>query len=183
MEEFLKHFTQANAAYINVYIAILRWLAPALALLLILRCIKPLMTFRREPEIWAWLCPEGGKKLPVTHWENVIGRHRRSDLVIDFPTVSRNHAVLTRYDDGTWTICDTGSASGVLLNGEQIAFMDLMRYLLIGSGNDAANAAAVRCAGSLEAFAEKMSQAEIVITHGGTGAIIGAVIGIKRKYR
>ena len=125
MEELLSYFTQANSTYINVYIAILRWLAPVLGLLLILRCVKPLMTFRREPEIWAWLCPEGGKKLPVTHWENVIGRHHRSDIVIDFPTVSRNHAVLTRYDDGSWTIRDTSSASGILLNGRQIEFEEI----------------------------------------------------------
>ena len=65
MEELLSYFTQANSAYINVYIAILRWLAPVLGLLLILRCVKPLMTFRREPEIWAWLCPEGGKNCPL----------------------------------------------------------------------------------------------------------------------
>ena len=125
MENFLENFTGANAIYINVYIAVLRWMAPALALILILRCIKPLMTFRREPEIWAWLCLEGGKKLPVTHWENVIGRHRRSDIVVNFTTVSRNHAVLTRYDDGTWTIRDTDSASGILLNGEQIEFEEV----------------------------------------------------------
>ena len=122
MEELIGIFTGAGSAYVNVYIAILRWLAPALSLLLVLRCVKPLMTFRREPEIWAWLCPEGGKKLPVTHWENIIGRHKRSDIVIDFPTVSRNHAVLTRYDDGSWTIQDINSASGILLNGQPIQF-------------------------------------------------------------
>ena len=120
MEELIGIFTGAGSAYVNVYIAILRWLAPALSLLLVLRCVKPLMTFRREPEIWAWLCPEGGKKLPVTHWENIIGRHKRSDIVIDFPTVSRSHAVLTRYDDGSWTITDADSKDGVFVNGKRV---------------------------------------------------------------
>ena len=106
-------FAGADSTYVQVYIAAFRWLAPILAVLLILRCVKPLMTFRREPEIWAWLCLEGGKKIPVTHWENVIGRHKKCDIVIDFPTVSRNHAVLTRYDDGSWTIRDTESKGGV----------------------------------------------------------------------
>ncbi|MBQ4578288.1 MAG: D-alanyl-D-alanine carboxypeptidase [Clostridia bacterium] len=51
---------------------------------------------------------------------------------------------------------ELGSAS-YLLNGEQISFMDLMRYLLIGSGNDAANALAIHVSGSIEGFVELMN--------------------------
>lgn len=105
--------------YVYVYIGILRYVAPLLAALLLFRCIKPLMTFRREPEIWGWLCLSDGTKLPITHWENVIGRSKRSDIVIDFPTVSRTHGVLTRYDDGSWTITDTDSSGGILINGKK----------------------------------------------------------------
>lgn len=120
MDAVAELFAGADSTYLNVYITVLRWVGPVLALLLMIRCLKPLLTFRREPEIWAWLCLDGGKKLPVTHWENVIGRHKRSDIVIDFPTVSRNHAVLTRYDDGSWTIQDTNSKDGVFVNGEAV---------------------------------------------------------------
>jgi len=126
MDGIAQLFAGADSTYVNVYITVLRWLAPILAGLLLLRCLKPLLTFRREPEIWAWLCLEGGKKLPVTHWENVIGRHKRSDIVIDFPTVSRNHAVLTRYDDGSWTIRDAESKDGVLVNGQRVSIGVLM---------------------------------------------------------
>ena len=112
--------SQLDESSIQTYQAIFRYLAPVLTALLLFRCIHPLLTFRREPEIWAWLWLENGKKIPITHWENVIGRNKRSDLVLDTPTISRNHAVLTRYDDGSWTIADTGSKSGTFVNGEAV---------------------------------------------------------------
>ena len=121
----LEYIYLADETYIQVFQAILRYLAPALAALLLFRCIRPLLTFRREPEIWAWLCLEDERRLPITHWENVIGRHRRSDVVVDVPTISRSHAVLTRYDDGSWTIADTGSKSGVFVNGRRVEIAPL----------------------------------------------------------
>ena len=112
----------------------MRYLAPALAVLLLLRCFRPLLTFRREPEIWGWLCMSDGTKLPITHWENVIGRHKRSDIVIDFPTVSRTHGVLTRYDDGSWTITDTDSSGGILVNGKKVQIRALHPEDVISMG-------------------------------------------------
>ncbi len=105
--------------FYNVYITVLRWVMPVLALILLLRCFRPLLFFRREPEIWAWLCLQGGEKIPITHWENIIGRHKKSDVVLDYPTISRTHAVLTRYDDGSWTVSDADSSGGVLVNGKR----------------------------------------------------------------
>jgi len=98
---------------------IMRYVFPILAFLIVFRCAKSLLSFRREPEIWAWLCLPDGTRLPVTHWENMIGRSKQSDLVIDVPTISRAHAVLTRYDDGSWSISDVGSRGGLYVNGQQ----------------------------------------------------------------
>ena len=67
MEAIAQLFAGADSTVLHVYITVLRFLAPILAGLLLIRCLKPLLTFRREPEIWAWLCLEGGRKLPVTH--------------------------------------------------------------------------------------------------------------------
>ena len=120
--------------YSDVYIAVLRYAAPVLVLLLLFRCFRPLLTFRKEPEIWAWLMLSDGKKIPITHWENIIGRHKKSDVVIDFPTVSRNHGVLTRYDDGSWTISDTDSSGGILVNGEKISICALQPEDVIDIG-------------------------------------------------
>ena len=106
--------------YLHVYIGFLRYAVPILAILLLFRCCRPLLTFRKEPEIWAWLMTADGKKYPITHWENIIGRHRKSDVQFELPTISRNHGVLTRYDDGSWTISDTDSSGGIRVNGEPI---------------------------------------------------------------
>ena len=120
MEQALMDFLQSQGILAEGYLAFLRYAAPAVGILLLLRCASPLLTFRREPEIWAWLNLSDGSQIPITHWENVIGRSRSSDVTIDFPTVSRNHAVLTRYDDGSWTITDAGSKDGVLVNGKKV---------------------------------------------------------------
>jgi len=134
MSEWISKLSGADSTFFNVYIGIFRWVAPILAFLILLRCIKPLLTFRREPEIWAWLQLSNGDKLPITHWENVIGRSKKSDIVIDFPTVSRNHAVLTRYDDGSWTITDADSKDGILVNGERVRICALEAEDMISIG-------------------------------------------------
>ena len=120
MEEVYAFLANAKELYVNVYIGLLRYAAPAMALFLLWRCLKPLMFFRREPEIWAWLCLKNGTKYALTHWENVVGRSKSSDVHIDLSTVSRNHAVLTRYDDGSWTVTDSNSKSGVQVNGSPV---------------------------------------------------------------
>ena len=120
MDSLIHALQTAQDTYSNVLVGILRFGAPILAFILLLRCLKPLLTFRREPEIWAWLCLTDGTKLPITHWENVIGRSKRSDIVVDVPTVSRSHGVLTRYDDGSWTITDSDSSNGILVNGKKV---------------------------------------------------------------
>ena len=120
MQNILESLTLAQENYAGSYVGVLRYAVPVLSAILLLRCVLPLLTFRREPEIWAWLNMTDGSQIPITHWENVIGRSKSSDVTIDFPTVSRNHAVLTRYDDGSWTITDAGSKDGTLVNGRKV---------------------------------------------------------------
>ncbi len=120
MEPFWQTLLETQAVLGDAVIHGLRYLVPLVSVLLLVRCIMPLLTFRREPEIWAWLNMPDGSQIPITHWENVIGRSKSCDVTIDFPTVSRNHAVLTRYDDGSWTISDAGSKGGVMVNGKKV---------------------------------------------------------------
>ena len=116
MDQWFEAIRSIDPVYLRVTQAVIRYAVPVLVLLLLFRCLRPLLTFRREPEIWAWLCLEDGSRLPITHWESVIGRNKHSDVVIDAPTVSRGHGVLTRYDDGSWTITDADSQAGVFVN-------------------------------------------------------------------
>ena len=120
MEQIVSSLVSGQEVLAGEYIGFLRFAAPVLALLLLLRCVLPLLTFRREPEIWAWLNMADGTQIPITHWESVIGRSKSSDVTIDVPTISRNHAVLTRYDDGSWTISDADSKDGTYVNGRSV---------------------------------------------------------------
>ena len=134
MEAMYDYLSQAKGIYINAYIGVLRYAAPLIAFFLLWRCLKPLLFFKREPEIWAWLYLENGSKFALTHWENVIGRSKSSDVRIELSSVSRNHAVLTRYDDGSWTITDADSKSGVQVNGcpVQICALEMDDVITIG---------------------------------------------------
>ena len=121
-------------SFVHMFLAVMRYVAPVLLVMILFRCGKPLLTFRREPEIWAWLTLHDGEKLPITHWENIIGRHKRCDIVIDSKTVARNHAVLTRYDDGSWTITDAGTKGGVRVNGQRVDIWPLEEGDVISIG-------------------------------------------------
>lgn len=119
-EEILSIIAKSRQLYADVFVAVSRYLLPALAAWLLIHCARPLLFFRREPEIWAWLKFTDGSQVAVTHWENVIGRNKSSDITVALSTVSRNHAVLTRYDDGSWTITDASSKTGTWVNGERV---------------------------------------------------------------
>ena len=120
----------------RVYLAILRYVAPSIAFFLLLRCALPLLTFRRKPEIWGWLIRTDGQKLPITHWENLIGRSRCCDVIIPLPSVSRNHCVLCRYDDGSWSITDANSHNGIRVNGEEVFTQELLEGDLLEIGEE-----------------------------------------------
>lgn len=119
MQAFFETVSQAGFA--AVYSDILRYILPLAALLILWCCGRSLLAFRREPEVWAWLASPSGDRIPVTHWESLVGRAKSCDVVLDYPTISRRHAVLTRYDDGSWSVSDIGSKGGIRVNGADTA--------------------------------------------------------------
>lgn len=117
----VNEFFQGDGAEIaNLFCTIWRYVAPVLTILILYRCAKPLLSYHRAPETWAWLVMPDGQQLPVTHWENIIGRSRGCDIIVNLNTVAKNHAVLTRYDDGSWSLTDIGSRGAVKVNGKRV---------------------------------------------------------------
>ena len=90
-----------------------------LSLTVIIRCLRSMLRERYDPEVWAYL-RYGRETLPVTHWENILGRSRSSDIRLNQEGISRVHAVLTRSDRGVWTIYDIFSKGGVWVNGAKV---------------------------------------------------------------
>ena len=103
----------------DLAIVALRILMPVYAIIIVYQCYAA-MRRRRRPEkpLVTLYNTVTGLKLPVIFWENSIGRSRASDIVVDDPSVSRNHCVLLRRASG-WYICDTGSKGGTYVNGEE----------------------------------------------------------------
>ena len=91
-----------------------------LALYVVWRCYTSFKKGQRRRDPVIMLVDEAsGTRFPVLYWENSIGRSKSCDIYLPDATASRDHAVLLRRDEG-WFICDTGSKSGVYVNGRKI---------------------------------------------------------------
>lgn len=105
---------------VGEYILILsKYVLILLSLAIITRCIRSMLSEKYEPEIWAYI-RTANSRLPVTHWENLIGSSASSDIYLERVGVRRAHAVLTRSDKGFWKIQDVFSRGGVWVNGVSV---------------------------------------------------------------
>ena len=102
------------------YTAVVRWVMPVLALLILTKSILSLIQVKNPAEIWAVLSLPNSAQIPLTHWENIIGRAQSADVVLNYPTISRSHAALIRDEDGGWLLTDLGSKGGIMLNDQPV---------------------------------------------------------------
>ncbi len=112
----------AMGAFGAVGILLLHILTAVLAILIVFRCGSSLLRGKTEEENWGFFSLANGAKFPLAHWENIIGRSGSCDLVLNFPTVSRQHAAVQRDENGLWTIYPLSSKSTVFVNGKKVKY-------------------------------------------------------------
>ena len=107
--------------YVNLYFTTgVRWVCMGLAVLVLLHQIFALLKMRNPSEIWAYLkCPDGSN-VPLTHWENLVGRARGCDVILNLGGVSRSHGTIIRSSNGIWEYNDLNSKNGSLINGRKV---------------------------------------------------------------
>ena len=110
-------FSENNPELAVHMTTVFRWIFVVLAAYILLISIVSLLTTRATPEIWGYYMVEDGGGFPITHWENVIGRSKSTDITIPLRTISNNHALLVRRSEDKWMIKDLGSNNGTKVNG------------------------------------------------------------------
>lgn len=114
---FLVQFPQVSAWYT----ALVRFVFPVLAVVILLRAVRSLLRVPHEPEVWGQLSLPNGTPVLLTHWENILGRGKSADVFVNYPSISRRHAALIRGEDDCWTVYDLTSKGGTQVNGEAVA--------------------------------------------------------------
>ena len=106
---------------IETILSVNRFALPLLGLGIAVICALRLLRRRKRPAVPAAFLfnTVNRDRLPLTRYENALGRSRYCDIVLNYPAVSRFHAVIARRKEG-WVIIDTGSSGGTLLDGQAI---------------------------------------------------------------
>jgi cell division protein FtsW (lipid II flippase) len=120
--DFLSNLRVGDADAIFSYMTlIIRYLLPIPALIVAVRCAVSLLRDKCDSELWGYLSLPNGTRVPLEHWENIIGRARDADIRIAYPSLSRSHAAVIRDSAGGWRVYDLGSKGGVRVNGRAVA--------------------------------------------------------------
>ena len=93
---------------------------PVLGLAVLILCFIALIRRKRPPLGKTKLINTvNGDVFPLVSREASIGRHKNNDIVLNYPTVSRTHAVIVCSKNGCY-ITEIRSASEVLVNGNPV---------------------------------------------------------------
>ena len=109
-----------NSSLLSTFLLAVRAVTPIIALYVIWRSYTSFKKGQRRKDPVIMLEDAAtGTHFPVLYWENSIGRSRSCDIQIPDESVSRDHAVLMRREEG-WFVCDTGSHLGRRVRGRDI---------------------------------------------------------------
>lgn len=120
--EILQEFAMRilNSSLLSTLMLLIRFITPCIALYVLWRCYTSFRKGQRKKDPVIMLEDAAtGAAFPVLYWENSIGRSRSCDIVIPDESVSRDHAVLIRREEG-WFVSDTDSHLGVRVHGKLI---------------------------------------------------------------
>ena len=97
-----------------------RWILPLIAFNVIIGCGISLVRGNRKTGTIGYLInAANADEIPLTSCETSIGRSNACDIVLNYTTVSRFHAVIA-YRGGRWLLFDTNSKTGTMINEERI---------------------------------------------------------------
>lgn len=104
----------------NIITTAVRYLLPLLCLIVVAYAVYHLLKSRAPQITPACLYDElSGKEYMITRWETSIGRSNACDIVLDYSSVSRFHAVIAKHKKG-WIITDTNSTTGTQVNNQPV---------------------------------------------------------------
>lgn len=101
-------------------VQIIRIALPVLGITVLFYCLFSL--FRKPAESCTGVYlqnPVNGDIYALKYGETSIGRSKTCDILFNYPTVSRSHAVLAQQKKG-WSIVDTRSTTGTKVNDEPV---------------------------------------------------------------
>ncbi|MBQ8575718.1 MAG: FHA domain-containing protein [Clostridia bacterium] len=100
--------------------SIFRYLIPVLCFVIVAYCIKHLLQSKAPKVTPACLIDEmTGEEYLITNWETSVGRSNACDIVLNYSTVSRFHAVISKHKKG-WVLTDTNSSAGTYIGQTQV---------------------------------------------------------------
>lgn len=105
---------------LELVLAISHYALPVLAVLSVALCLSALLK-RRMPSLGnaRLINTANGDSFPLGYRETSLGRHKTCDIVLNYGTVSRLHAVIVCSKKG-WYVADVRSSTGVKVNGKAV---------------------------------------------------------------
>lgn len=121
---------------LDYILQISRYALPALTVIILILCFSALLK-RRAPSLGnAFLVSlANGDTFPLSSRETSVGRQKNCDIVLNYPTVSRQHAVVVCSKKG-WYVASAKNSADVLVNGKKIdkkAFLSSGDKITVGS--------------------------------------------------
>ena len=98
-----------------------RIVLPIITVILLVKCILALWLGHPKEKIYGYITDmHSGERHPLNMWETSIGRGSSCDIVLDYNSIPRVQAVISRRIDG-WYIFETLSKAPIKVNGTAVS--------------------------------------------------------------